>query len=141
MGVILILTSYFINQNKTVDIHVHDTYYVIAQSHMFWFFAFLAWIIWLLYVLTCKLLYSNSLTWIHVIISFLSLHLFLFFLYFGRNISGIPRSYIDLSSWNKYYLLNNPDFGFAAFCTIAFCLAQITYLVNLALGLYKRFRN
>ena len=64
-GLLLILISFFLSK-KTLDIHVHDTYYVIALNHVCWALAVLLLLFSLLYWWTNNMLFSTTLTWIHV---------------------------------------------------------------------------
>jgi heme/copper-type cytochrome/quinol oxidase subunit 1 len=137
-GLVLVLISFFLDQSKTVDIHVHDTYYVIAQGHVFIFFAFIVLVLWFLYLLTKKFLYSKSLTWTHVIITLFPLLFLLFLLNFGSDIiNPRPRCYLDYSNWNKFNAYNR-DMRWISYITIALLLGQIIFIVNLIIGIVKR---
>ena len=75
-GLILVFTSvFFYDRNSTVDLHVLDTYFVIAHAHILWLLAIMASAVWIIYLLTKKILYSKALTWSHVIITLLILGL------------------------------------------------------------------
>jgi hypothetical protein len=135
-GFVLVLTSFFLNQNKTVDIHFHDTYFVMSQGLVFFFFAFIVWVLWFVYLLTRKILYSKSLTWTHVIITLLTLLILLFLLNFGGNIfDPKPVRYLDYSNSNAFNT-HNPDM--ISYITIALLLGQITFIVNFIAGIVKR---
>ena len=142
MGVILIITSWFIDQNLTLDVHVHDTYYVIGITQIFWLFALIVWVLWFLNLITQKLLYSKSYTWLHVIITLIAIVILIFLLCFGNgNFYPIPRRFISFSSMNKFDVFSSLNVRLIIFCIIIFFLGQITYLINLVLGLIKRFRQ
>ena len=90
------------NQSKTVDIHFHDTYYIIAQGHLYLLLAFIVWLLWFLFMLTKKL-YSKGLTWAHVIISFLTVLFLLFLLNVGGDIlNPTRRRHLDYSNLNTF---------------------------------------
>ena len=138
MGLVLVLTSFFLHQDKTLDIHVHDTYYVIAQGHVYIFLALVVWFLWALYLVTRKILYSKSLTWIHVIITLLTLLFLLFLLNFGGDLfNQSPRRYLDYSVW-KTFNRYEQDTRWITYFTIALLLGQITFFVNLIVGIVKR---
>src|SRR5688572_4819771 len=133
----LILISFLINQNTTIDIHVHDTYFVIAQAHFLWVFVFILWILWSLYFLTRKVLYSKSLTWIHVIITLLAVLLLLFLMYFSSNIFSLEsRRFLDFSSLNSF----NRNYGtmrWMVYSLFALFFGQFLFLINLGVGLVR----
>ena len=136
-GFVLVLAAFLLGQDNTVDIHVHDTYFVIAQGYFFILLAFAAWILWILYLLTRKILHSKSLTWIHVIITILLLLLLLFLVNFGAD--PLPRRYLD---FNNLFVFNrdHQNRGWIAYSFCALVFAQITFIVNLMIGIFKRLK-
>jgi len=138
-GLVLVVASFFVGQKETVDIHVHDTYYVIAQGHVLLLFAFIVWVLWFLYLLTRKALYSKSLTWTHVAITLLAILVLIFVLYFNSDtFPARPRRYLDFSGWTSYGQFSR-NMRVIAFSIFGLLLGQITFLINLVLGLFKRF--
>jgi cytochrome c oxidase subunit 1 len=138
-GLILVLTSFFIlKQNNSVDIHLHDTYFVIAHTHVFWLLAMLALFVWTLYLLTNRILYSKALTWTHVIVTILTLLLFALTLFFGDSfMNPTPRRYYDYSIWNSFdnYTTFTKAIGITIFVLL---LGQFIFVINLIAGLFKR---
>lgn len=138
-GIVLILMSFLeLNQTTTFDLHLRDTYFVIAGTHIFWLLAILTFFLWTLYLLTSKILYSKTLTWIHVIVTILTLTLFLLILCFGeRFLNPLPRRYYDFSQWNSYSAYNS---NMKAIVISIFVLlsGQIIFVVNLIAGLITR---
>lgn len=136
---IFVLTSFFVlSQNNSVDIHLHDTYFVVAHTHVFWLLAILALFVWTLYLLTNKILYSKALTWTHVIITILTLLLFGLILSFGDSfMNPTPRRYYDYSNWNSFN--NYTTFTKAIGITISVLLfGQFIFVINFVVGLFKR---
>jgi heme/copper-type cytochrome/quinol oxidase subunit 1 len=135
----LVLTSFFIlKQNNSVDIHLHDTYFVIAHTHVFWLLAIVALIVWILYLLTNKILYSKALTWTHIIITMLTLLLFALNLFFDNGfINPVPRRYYDYSNWNSFnnYTTLTKAIGISIFVLL---LGQFIFVINFIMGLFKR---
>ena len=129
---------FFPDQNRTIDIRVRDTYYVIAQRNVFVFLAFVFWIMWFLYLITRKVLYSRSLIWAHVSITLVTMLILLFLLSFSSNaFNQPPRHVLDYSVWKPF---GNYEQGtrWIAYITIVLLLGQITFIVNLVVGLFKR---
>ena len=139
-ALLLFLSSFLVRQGKTVDIHLHDTYIVIAQAHVMWLFTSMVWLLWLLYLLTRKLLYSQSLTWVHVIITLVTVVLLVFPLYFGSSMFEAPvRRENDHSNWSAFeeYSRNIKIFSY---CIAALIFGQVTFAINLVAGLFKRVK-
>lgn len=138
VGVIFILLS-FLNSNRsgTIDIHLHDTYFIIAHTQILLLLAFIAVFIWTLYILTYRFLFSKVLTWTHVIITLLTLFLLTWILYFSY---GFPnptaRRYVDYSLWTSYNTY--ADSKATAILSIVLLLGQIIYIVNVIGGIFKR---
>lgn len=124
--------------SRTVDIHVQDTYYVIAQAHILWLFAFFTWFLGLIYLLTRKLLFSKTLTWIHVILSILSVFFLLFLMFFSGTIPNEPpNQHLDYNNWNTFDEYDH-TMRMIAYTTITLLLAQVVLLVNILGGFFKR---
>jgi hypothetical protein len=62
---------------------------------------------WVLYLLVNKLLFSNILTWLLVVITILMLIIFMILLHPYANITGKPRRYFDASIWNELDAYNS----------------------------------
>lgn len=63
---ILLMAAPFMG-GYTIDMHLYDTYYVIAGTHVFMAMAVLLLLLWLIYLLTHRLLFSRWLAWLHVV--------------------------------------------------------------------------
>ena len=138
-GLIFVLTSFFVlNQNNSVDIHLYDTFFVIAHTHFFWLLASLSLFVWTLYLLTNKILFSKALTWTHVIITILTLILFAFTLYIGDSLSNLkPRRYYDYSSWNSFDIYDKYTKAIGITLSILI-FGQVIFIINFIAGLFKR---
>jgi heme/copper-type cytochrome/quinol oxidase subunit 1 len=141
IGFIFVVISLFVlSQHNSIDIHLHDTYFVITHTHFFWFLAILALFVWVLYLLTNKFLFSKALTWIHVIITILTLVFFALALYYGDNLSNLqPRRYYEYSSLDSF---NDYDRYTKTIGTVLSILifGQIIFVINVIVGLFKRKR-
>jgi hypothetical protein len=108
--------------NSTVDINLHD--FALTPILLFLF--------WIIYLLTQKVLYSQILSWAHIMLTMLTCVFF----------STIP--YILAFSFHEHAGMTDKYFFVsravnATFLT--FIAGQLVFLVNLCLGLYKRLSS
>ncbi len=137
-GIMLVATSFFIlKQANSIDIHIHDTYFVIAHTHVFWLLAILVLFIWALYLITNRILYSKALTWTHLIITtFTILLIAIIFLFGDRFMNPTPLRYYDYSNWNT---LDNYSSLTKTMAVSIFVLlfGQFIFVINLIAGVFK----
>jgi len=135
----LLASVFVVRQNNSVDIHFQDTYFVIAKKHIFWFLAIISLLVWTLYLLANKILYSNALTWIHVIITVLTIAVFTLMLFFGSRLNNTgPRHYQDYGNWNSLEVYGR----YAKTISIVIgmlLIEQVLFVINIIAGLFKRW--
>lgn len=138
-GVILILTSLILlKKDSIIDIHLHDTYFVVDIRYVFWFLAILSLFVWILYFLTHKILYSKAFTWIHIIVTILTLMSISSILYYVGNISTSEfRHLYDFSSWEVIKSYNQYTKAIAISLSVLI-LGQVIFIVNFTTGLFRR---
>jgi cytochrome c oxidase subunit 1 len=137
---LIILMASFFASNETLDIHLHDTYFIIALTNLFAGISVLLLILWLLYLFTSRLLFSNMLTWIHILsttIAFLLLVVFSFYSnYYYEGLAGMPRRYPDYDHWRQLSSYNHLTTAvYIIFLVI--CLGVLVFVVNLFVGVIK----
>jgi heme/copper-type cytochrome/quinol oxidase subunit 1 len=135
LAALSLLISSFLSSKGTLDIHVHDTYFVIAHFEFNLALAILAFILWAIYMLTRNLPLSSLLTWIHVVLTLLALGLFI-----SLPLFGYPEKYLDISPWGNFNELNRAN-EIVAVIIISFTLAQLILVVNIFRGLFRRLRK
>ena len=127
-AILLILIS-FIAKKTTLDIHLHDTYYIISATYIFRFLATVSAIFWDIYLLTFKFLFSNQLTWTHIIITLLTIILLCSIALMGdKLVNPAWESFKKYSQYTRILL----------FVLGLLLLGQLTYIINLLLGIFKR---
>lgn len=115
--------------DRTIDIHVHDTVLIIAGSHIFGSLGILLLFFGLIYSLVHKILFSKTLAWIHIIATIL-FFIFLIIISFVES-SNVPRRY----NYNpSFYLSNRITVGFS----VVAILAQFIFLFNIFAGLIRK---
>lgn len=121
---------------ETVDIHLHDTYYIISIAQIFKVLSFLLLLLWLLYKLTSKLLLSRLLSRAHIILTIITLVL----------ITVIPFWYGMIYTRGKVAgRLNYEQFNIAnsaiTLLILVLVAEQIIFFTNLFGGLLKKIKK
>jgi heme/copper-type cytochrome/quinol oxidase subunit 1 len=138
-GLVFVLTSFFmLKSGDVVDIHLHDTYFVIAHAYIYRLLAISAFVLWAFYLLTYKTLYSKMLTWAHVITTILTLAVLALIAYFGnRLLHPAPPPYYDLSPWQASHS-GNKYIHAVTITLFILVFGQVIFVINLIAGLVKR---
>jgi hypothetical protein len=132
-GVLLIIFSFFVFR-KTLDIHIHDTYLVIASNIVCWTLAVALFVFSFIYWLANETLLSTFLTWTHVIFTLILTVLVVaapnWLPLVEQSFSSDPFDAIG-QKWKFYRNLQ---------IIVLFLLAgQLAFLINLIGGLIKRY--
>lgn len=136
-GLIFALLPFFALNSQSIDLHLHDTYFVIHSKIVLWIFAIFTFFIWILYRLMNKKLFASSLTWIHIAATLLPLVLCTFVLYFGDPISSSkPLSFYDFSNWKSFDSANSTN-KIMRISFLIWLIGQLIFLINITRGLYK----
>ena len=139
-SILLFIVGLF-SSNSAMDIHMHDTYFVFPLTYFIWTPSIILFIFWLLYLLTKKNLYSIKLTWTHIILTIATCVFILTLPFLLTNsyegLAGMPRRYYDIGQSKTYQFFGKLT---KTVIVTAFILAlgQLTYLLNLFLGVSKR---
>ena len=134
IGLFLIPLSFF-QFTRTLDIHVHDTYYVIALNQVCLALAAVLIIFGFLYMLTSRLLFSPFLTWTHIIFTIFSV---IFILSSPWWISLVNGNLSDdpLKRYEQRRIYSTIIYSI----TFILFAGQLTYIVNLIAGIIKRYK-
>ena len=145
MGAAVLLIYAFLSQiflgNSAIDIHLHDTYFVISHGFAIggsagWF-ALMAFIYFAVARLF-KLRLNDALAYIHFWVTFLIVE-FIYTPVHYEGLAGMPRRYTSYSTWNAYHQVSGIDTTYLLL-TITLILAQLLLPINLLLTLSGRRR-
>jgi heme/copper-type cytochrome/quinol oxidase subunit 1 len=128
---ILLPISFFLKE-RTADIHVHDTLFVIPLMHILWIIIIALFLAWAIYRFTDKVLLTKYLTWFHVIATLVAL-IFFISACLGQNIS--PRQELSWKSLEKELQREQKIY---LTISIVFVLAQIAFIINFVGGILRR---
>lgn len=67
ISVVLLVILSFFSYHKTLDLHIHDTYFVISLNSIYWTLALIQFLFILVYWWSGNILLSSFLTWTHVV--------------------------------------------------------------------------
>ncbi len=127
-AILLILLSLFIAETNTLDLHLTDTYLVLSGVLILRALALFLILLWLLYRFTQNILFSRILTGLHIVVTLVTTVCVTFFLfYYGAYARG------HIETRGTPLRLTLPLFIISAL------LSQLLYIINLLLGVIRRF--
>jgi hypothetical protein len=117
----------------TIDIHLHDTMFVVSTKIICYFLAILCGIEFLIYRFLNFLMFNNKLSWFQVFLTLLSFSLVLFIISFPQ--LNQPRNDYSIKDWKELAVLNNT---FAMLIVGSFLLGQAILVLNIAAGFFRK---
>ncbi len=131
------LTGIFLG-NSALDIHLHDTYFVIAHFHIVMgvasFFGMFAGVYHWFPKMYGRFL-NNTLAYIHFWVTIIGAYLIFWPMHY-QGLSGMPRRYYDFSNWqsfNQYGGLNE----FISLVAMIVFAAQLLFVFNFFYSIFK----
>lgn len=132
IAIMTLLVAIFFRR-ETIDIHLHDTYFVIQVSLIHELLAFYLILVWILYHLTFNFLLSKVLIWVHLL-SVISLPLLVIYTYNSYNPSPESlRRYYDYSNYESFKRYSNVK----AIMLVAIVTLQALCPLNLIAGMIR----
>lgn len=134
----LLLTSFlllligFFQSNEVFDINVHDTYFIIAQNHLYWLFSLLLFFFFSIYFILEKIKVQKirMLELIHVYATLVSI-IGIFFPY------QLLFQSSDFPLQDDYTTVNL----FRSLSTLFFLIIQILLIINIFVAIIKKLRT
>jgi len=124
--------------NSALDLHLHDTYFVIAHFHlvmgvasMFGMFAG----VYHWYPKMFGRFMNNTLAYIHFWISMVGAY-FIFWPMHYEGLAGMPRRYYDFSNWESFKMFGGLN-EFISISAIVVFAAQFLFIFNFFYSMYK----
>ena len=131
------LTGIFIG-NSTLDIHLHDTYFIIAHFHLVMGVASFMGMFGGVYHWFPKMFgryMNNTLSYIHFWITIVGAYLIFWPMHY-EGLAGMPRRYYDFSNWESFKMFAGLN-EFITFITIIVFMAQFLFIFNFLYSMFK----
>jgi cytochrome c oxidase subunit I len=131
------LTGIFLG-NSALDIHLHDTYFVIAHFHIVMgvasFFGMFAGVYhW--YPKMFGRYLNNTLGYIHFWITIVGAYLIFWPMHY-EGLAGMPRRYYDFQNWESFKMFGGLN-EFISFVSIIVFAAQLLFVINFFYSIWK----
>lgn len=124
--------------NSTIDIHLHDTMFVIAHFHIVMgvsaFFGMFAGVYHWFPKMFGRYM-NNTLGYIHFWVTLVSAYLIFWPMHY-QGMAGMPRRYLDKSSWVSFSQFHSLDAMITVVTIIAFAV-QLLFVFNYFYSMYK----
>lgn len=132
---LLFVISFFRNPHATIDLHLYTAYVVIAVPQALRLFAIILLLLWGIYKLADRILLSKVITWIHTLITIITVTTISAVIFWDGLIfpAALPRRYIDYSEFDALAQLNK----IVGITATVFLIAQLLFIVNLTGGFFK----
>ncbi len=131
------LTGIFLG-NSALDIHLHDTYFVIAHFHLVMgvssFFGMFAGVYHWFPKMFGRFM-NNTLGYIHFFITLAGAYLIFWPMHY-EGIAGMPRRYYDYSAWKSFSQFQDLN-AFISVVVIIVFFAQLLFVFNFFVSIYK----
>jgi cytochrome c oxidase subunit 1 len=124
--------------NSTLDLHLHDTYFVIAHFHLVMGVASMFGMFAGIYHWFPKMfgrLMNNTLAYIHFWATFVGAYLIFWPMHY-EGLAGMPRRYYDFSNWESFKMFSGLNAFISIVAMIVFA-AQFLFIFNFFYSIYK----
>ena len=134
-GIVLFILSFFM-WGQSLDLHIHDTYFVIAANYFIWTIALIFFLAWGLYKLTDRILWTKKLIWLHVLTTlFVFIILATFDVWHDEILPPIRGEAVSVAN---IFEDQKKEKLIALIIAIMFIVGQLSYIVNLIGGIFRR---
>ena len=131
------LTGIFLG-NSTLDIHLHDTYFVVAHFHIVMgvasFFGMFAGVYHWFPKMYGRYL-NNTMAYIHFWVTFVGAYLIFWPMHYA-GLAGMPRRYTDWSNWQSFNMFQDMNRFISTVAMIVFAV-QLLFVFNFFYSIWK----
>ena len=131
------LTGIFLG-NSALDLHLHDTYFVVAHFHIVMgvsaFFGMFAGVYHWFPKMFGRFM-NNTLGYVHFFITFIGAYLIFWPMHY-EGIAGMPRRYYDYSNWESFKHYEGLNSFISIIAVIVF-LAQLLFVINFFASIFR----
>jgi cytochrome c oxidase subunit I len=131
------LTGIFLG-NSTIDIHLHDTYFIIAHFHLVMGVAAIFGMFAGVYHWFPKMFgryLNNTLGYIHFWVTFIGAYLIFWPMHY-QGMAGMPRRYVDFSKWSSFNQFQDLNVLITIVSVIVFA-AQLMFVFNFFYSIFE----
>jgi len=133
-ALIFLLLS-LIPSKVSLDINMHDSYFVIESNYFYGISTIYFLFIWMLYVVSTKIIWLRWMIWLHVVCTITVTLIFLLMIYFPGTLYGVSGRYYAFSDFQQKDVLI--WIKFIPYVVFIFLVGQMIFLLNLMGGLVK----
>ena len=131
------LTGIFLG-NSSLDIHLHDTYFIIAHFHIVMgvagFFGMFAGVYHWFPKMYGRFM-NNTMAYIHFWVTLVGAYLIFWPMHY-EGLAGMPRRYYDFSGWESFKMFAGLN-QFISFVSILVFAAQLLFVFNFIYSIFK----
>ena len=131
------LTGIFLG-NSTIDMHLHDTYFIIAHFHLVMGVAAMFGMFAGIYHWFPKMygrFLNNTMGYIHFWVTFAGAYLIFWPMHY-QGLAGVPRRYLDFSLWTSFNQFDSLN-KFITVMTIIVFAVQLLFVFNFFYSIFK----
>jgi len=131
------LTGIFLG-NSALDIHLHDTYFVVAHFHIVMGVASMFGMFAGIYHWFPKMFgryLNNTLAYIHFWVTIMGAYLIFWPLHYA-GLAGMPRRYYDVSAWESFKMFGSLNEFISVVALIVFA-TQLLFILNFVYSIFK----
>jgi heme/copper-type cytochrome/quinol oxidase subunit 1 len=137
VAIVFLVALFFVSTTNSLDINMHDTYFVISTKIVIGLFIILCLFFWFIYFATRRFLLIKTVTWIHVLATLVFIVAFFKAISHTLGLYGLPRRYYAF----EQLPLQPPNFTPYITVTVIFLTAQLLFIVNIVYGIIKRYKT
>jgi hypothetical protein len=134
---VLLFVFSFLTLGQSMDIHLHDTYFVFSTILFIWVVGTIFLLIWAIYQLTRKFLWQRFLTWFHVVVTIFILVLLVTVSFWHDKL--IPPVKRDFVSFYTFEQDRQREARIILPLGLLFLVSQLAFVLNIVGGFINKF--